>query len=952
MFVSLFLLGLCVIFLFLQLKPRRPKNFPPGPPSLPLLGNLLHLNLENPLKDFERLRESYGNVYSLFIGAKPAVVINGFKAMKEAIVIKSTDFAGRPQDLFINDVTQRKGVVMTDYGPMWREHRRFALMTLKNFGLGKKSMEDRILEEIQHTIKTLEKNSGNTLSPQVMFHNAASNIICQILFGTRYEYDDETIKLIVRCFAEMTKIANGPWAMLYDSIPLIRHLPLPFNKASEDMETPPPTPSLLGFFTSAVIHEIQRIANTVPLSAFHCTTKDTDLMGYTIPKGTMVIQNLNSVLREEGQWKFPHEFNPENFLNGQGEFVKPEAFMPFSAGPRMCLGEGLARMELFLIMVTLLRRFKFIWPEEAGEPDFTPVFGVTLTPKPCTMKAVIHETQRIANTVPLSVFHCTTKDTELMGYSIPQGTMIIQNLASVLREEGQWKFPHELNPENFLNEQGEFAQFDLVQTNMISLLLLGLCVCFLLFQLKPQRPKNFPPGPPSLPVLGNLCNLNLKNPLEDFERLRQSYGNIYSLFLGLKPVVVLNKFKAMKEAMVIKAADFAGRPQNILITDITKSKGVILVDYGSLWRDHRRFALTTLRNFGLGKKSMEERIHEEIQYTIKTLENNIGKTLSPQFMFHNAASNIICKVLFGTRYEYHDETIKIIVRCFTEIIKIANGPWAMLYDSIPLIRPLPLPFNKAFKNMETFLSISRRLVNEHKKNRVQGEPRDFVDCYLDELEKRDDDSTFSEEQLIRITFDLYAAGTDTTSNTLLTGFLYLMNYPHIQERCQQEIDQVLEGQDQVTFEDRHNMPYMQAVIHETQRIANTVPLSVFHCTTKDTELMGYSIPQGTMIIQNLASVLKEEGQWKFPHEFNPENFLNEQGEFVKPEAFMPFSAGSRICLGEGLARMELFLIMVTLMRKFKFIWPEDAGEPDFTPVFGATLTPKPYFMKIQLRADQ
>uniref|UniRef100_A0A3P9PYX5 Cytochrome P450 2D9-like n=1 Tax=Poecilia reticulata TaxID=8081 RepID=A0A3P9PYX5_POERE len=131
-----------------------------------------------------------------------------------------------------------------------------------------------------------------------------------------------------------------------------------------------------------------------------------------------------------------------------------------------------------------------------------------------------------------------------------------------------------------------------------------------------------------------------------------------------------------------------------------------------------------------------------------------------------------------------------------------------------------------------------------------------------------------------------------------------------------------------------------------QRIANTVPLSVFHCTTKDSELMGYSIPQGTMIIQNLDSMLREEGQWKFPHEFNPENFLNEQGEFLFCEP------GSRICLGESLARMELFLIIVTLLRRFKFVWPEDAGKPDLTPVFGATLTPKPYFMKIQLRGNQ
>lgn len=113
--------------------------------------------------------------------------------------------------------------------------------------------------------------------------------------------------------------------------------------------------------------------------------------------------------------------------------------------------------------------------------------------------------------------------------------------------------------------------------------------------------------------------------------------------------------------------------------------------------------------------------------------------------------------------------------------------------------------------------------------------------------------------------------------------------------------------------------------------------------------MGYSIPKGTVVIPNLSSVLFEEGQWKSPREFNPENFLDDKGEFVKPEAFMPFSLGPRMCLGEGLARMELFLFMVTLLRKFNFIWPKDAGEPDFTPVFGTTQTPKPYRMCVQPR---
>uniref|UniRef100_A0A3Q1G696 Cytochrome P450, family 2, subfamily X, polypeptide 9 n=1 Tax=Acanthochromis polyacanthus TaxID=80966 RepID=A0A3Q1G696_9TELE len=444
----------------------------------------------------------------------------------------------------------------------------------------------------------------------------------------------------------------------------------------------------------------------------------------------------------------------------------------------------------------------------------------------------------------------------------------------------------------------------------LSLVLLGLCICFIILHLTPRRPKNFPPGPPVLPILGNILHLNLKNPLEDFEKLRKSYGNVYSLFLGPRPSVVINGVKAMKEAMI-------QAPQSIL-------SGVLRSTYAEVGT----FPLTDC-DVLCSCTMLFCAIVSNISFT--------GKTLTPQIMFHNVASNIMCQVVFGTRYEYDDEFITTIVQSAIEITKAANGPWTTLYSSFPWIRKLPLPFNKSFKRCSDLVLQS---LNEHKKTRVPGEPRDFLDS---------EDSTFSEDKLIFTAIDLMIAGTDTTSNTLLTAFLYLINHPHIQERCQQEIDRVLEGKDQVCFDDRHQMPYVQAVIHEVQRIANTVPLSVFHCTTKDTELAGYSIPKGTRIIQNLTTVLKEEGQWKYPHEFNPGNFLNDQGEFVKPDAFMPFSAGPRVCLGEGLARMELFLIMVTLLRKFKFIWPEDTGEPDYTPVFGITMTPKPYPMKVQHR---
>uniref|UniRef100_A0A8C6SIF2 Cytochrome P450 n=1 Tax=Neogobius melanostomus TaxID=47308 RepID=A0A8C6SIF2_9GOBI len=421
----------------------------------------------------------------------------------------------------------------------------------------------------------------------------------------------------------------------------------------------------------------------------------------------------------------------------------------------------------------------------------------------------------------------------------------------------------------------------------VSVLLLGICI-FIILQLKSRRPKNFPPGPTALPLIGNMLNLSPDNPLKDMEKLRGRYGNVYSVYIGHRAAVVVCGTKALKEALVNKGVDFAGRPQDMFMNDVTERRGVVLADYGPSWKEHRRFALMTMRNFGMGKKSMEERVQGEIQYTVEYLGKNSGKTLSPHVMFHSIASNVVCQVVYGRRYEHDDEFITRFVSTIDDVNKTINGPWAFLYDCFHFVRYLPLPFTRAFKTVKSMLY---PIIEEHKKNRVPGDPQDFIDCYLDELEKVNNDTSFCSEELFMFCLMMYGAGTDTVSNTLLTAFLYLMTKPHVQERCQEEIDRVLEDKDLIAFEDRHNMPYVQAVIHEVQRIGDVVPLSVFHATTKDTELMGYSIPKGTLIIPNLSSALSEEGQWKFPHEFNPENFLNDKGEFVKPpDAFLPFSA--------------------------------------------------------------
>lgn len=155
------------------------------------------------------------------------------------------------------------------------------------------------------------------------------------------------------------------------------------------------------------------------------------------------------------------------------------------------------------------------------------------------------------------------------------------------------------------------------------------------------------------------------------------------------------------------------------------------------------------------------------------------------------------------------------------------------------------------------------------------------------------------------------------------------------------------GNRQVRVEDRKNLPYMEAVIHETQRMANIVPMSLPHRTSRDTTFQGYFIQKGTMVTPLLTSVLYDESQWEKPHTFNPAHFLDDEGRFVRRDAFMPFSAGRRICLGEGLARMELFLFFASLLQHFRFKPAPGVSEDslDLTPVVGITLNPLPHKLR-------
>ncbi|XP_075792220.1 cytochrome P450 2J2-like [Pelodiscus sinensis] len=458
--------------------------------------------------------------------------------------------------------------------------------------------------------------------------------------------------------------------------------------------------------------------------------------------------------------------------------------------------------------------------------------------------------------------------------------------------------------------------------------------------MKRRRPRNFPPGPLILPFLGNLLHMDVKRPLIAIEKLAEKYGNIFSTQMGSMTLVFVNGFQLVKEVLVHQGDDFLDRPQIPAIHEFFKTFGLIMSN-GHSWKQQRRFALSTLRNFGLGKRSLEERILQESRYLTEAFEEEKGQPFDPHFKINNAISNIICSITFGDRFEYHDSQFQKLLQLIDENIYLQGSIWNQLYNTFPtLMKWIPGPHHTIFKNWGKLKCFVREIIAKHKEDWNPSETRDFIDSYLKEMAKADTDYSFHEENLVFSTLDLFFAGTETTSTTILWALLYMATNPEIQERVQAEIDTVIGQSRQPALGDRDNMPYTNAVIHEVQRISNILPFSVPRIATRDTTLAGYQVPKGTVLIFNLTSVLFDKNEWETPHTFNPKHFL-ENGQFKKRDTFLPFSAGKRGCLGEQLARTELFLFFTILLQKFTFQAPKDVKlSLEFR--IGITLHPLPY----------
>ncbi|XP_075583412.1 cytochrome P450 2F3-like [Pelecanus crispus] len=458
-----------------------------------------------------------------------------------------------------------------------------------------------------------------------------------------------------------------------------------------------------------------------------------------------------------------------------------------------------------------------------------------------------------------------------------------------------------------------------------------------------------PPGPPPLPLLGNVLQVEVTQLIASLRKLSQTYGPIFTFHLGSRPCVVLSGYRLLKEALIDRAEEFSGRGDFPAVQQWSHGNGIVY-GTGERWRQLRRFAIVTLKSFGMGKRGAEERVREEAQHLLQHLRQTHGQPFDPTFLLSCAGSNIICWLVFGERFEYGDERFLALMGLINANWKLMSSTWGQLLFIFPnIMRFVPGPHRQIHANYLRLAEFVGERVQRNRQTLDPQNPRDFIDCFLLKMqqEQGNPDTHFTEDTLSKTTVNLFFAGTETVSSTLKYGLRILLRHPEVEARLHEEIDRVIGRHRSPRMEDRSGMPYTDAVIHEIQRFADIVPMGVPHTTTRDVQLRGYTIPKGMNVIPLLCTSQFDPSQFANPQAFDPGHFLDENGRFKRNDAFMAFSAGKRVCLGEGLALMELFIFLTTILQHFQLKAEEDPATIDITPESsGLGNIPRPYRLSL------
>ncbi|KAK5848067.1 hypothetical protein PBY51_005719 [Eleginops maclovinus] len=470
----------------------------------------------------------------------------------------------------------------------------------------------------------------------------------------------------------------------------------------------------------------------------------------------------------------------------------------------------------------------------------------------------------------------------------------------------------------------------------ILLLLLFLLVC------SPARGSL--PSLPSLPLLGSLPWMGGGLPPHLlFSELGHRYGPVFSLLLGPHLSVVLNRHQEAREVLLQRGREFAGRPFMVTTDLLTRGgKDIAFSDFSPLWKLHRRLVHNSFSLFGEGSGRLQDIVLSSVDDLCVELLSGGGRGFDPSPAVTRAVTNVVCTLVFSSTYRHGDTELQEVMRYNDGIVQtIAGGG---LVDIYPWMKVFP---NRCLRTLKDCITVRDRLLSrkleEHKASLNDGPPRDLLDALLQGQGEgvQQEGGGITDDHVLMTAAEAFGAGVETTSTTLLWILAYLVHHPPVQRRVQAELDKQV-GERPVCVSDRSRLPYLECVINEGMRIRPVSPVLIPHTAMTDSSIGGHPVGRGTRVLVNMWAIHHDPEHWDKPDLFNPDRFLDDRGQRVTPPCFMPFGAGPRVCVGESLARLELFLFLSSLLQRMSFKLPDGASPPNLQGRLGVVLQPLPY----------
>lgn len=472
--------------------------------------------------------------------------------------------------------------------------------------------------------------------------------------------------------------------------------------------------------------------------------------------------------------------------------------------------------------------------------------------------------------------------------------------------------------------------FDILyQVSTLKALLVGIATALFVYWARKRFKYKLPPGPFALPLIGNILQFKNSRIHEQFMEWSQKYGPVISVNIGPIYTVVLNDIETVMEAMVKKGGDFANR-MSFASVDVRTygGKDIAFSQYGPTLKLHRRIALKALRYYMMGE-ALEERVHDAVFTAIEELKKETGP-FDPEDYVNFIVGNILTGLCFGGKYTYNDTELRNVLRVNAEFTGLFNGG-GILEDLVPAVK-----YVWETKKFRRVKEITKELLEdyigakfeEHKKSFDKDNIRDFTDMLILARQEAEEDPSESNLEkledinLINTIADIFFAGIDTSRLTLRWAILHMAAYPEIQTKVQEEIDRVIGFDDMPRSIHRSDLGYTESALHESMRLATVSPTGIPHVTTCDTSVGGYTIPKNTNVVINHWALHHDPKKWDNVTEFRSERYLENGKLGPKPESWLPFSAGRRVCLGEMVAKPELLFIFASLMQRFRWNMPE------------------------------